>query len=78
MAESEVSRALDATKVTCGDCKFYEVLYRTPSGRPQKGKHGQCNGVVTLVAPISYKVTLHKMAAWPDTEAKDCPCFAHP
>lgn len=66
---------IDRTNKTCGDCKFYEVLFRTPTGRPQKGTYGQCNGVVTLVAPISYQVTLHKSAAWATTDASKCPCY---
>lgn len=66
--------ALNTTK-TCGDCKHYEVLFKTPTGRPQRDKYGQCNGVITLVAPMAYQVTISKMAAWAKDEASACPTY---
>lgn len=59
----------------CGNCKHYEVLYKTPTGRPKKGLHGQCNGVLTLIKPIAYDVTISKRTAWPTTQAHHCPVY---
>lgn len=67
---------LNSTVKTCGTCKHYEVLFKTPTGRPQKGKYGQCNGVVTLIAPMAYRVTFHKQAAWAKNDAEKCPTYA--
>lgn len=69
-----MASSLNTTKC-CGNCKHYEVLFKTPTGRPQKGKYGQCNGVLTLIAPMAYRVEIHKAAAWADADAQKCACY---
>ena len=64
----------DTTKV-CGTCKHYEVLFKTPTGRPQKGKYGKCNCVLTLIKPMSYRVTISQQAAWAKDDATACPTY---
>lgn len=59
----------------CGNCKHYEVLFKTPTGRPQNGKYGQCNGVITLVKPMAYNVRIEKLAAWACADAQTCPTY---
>lgn len=59
----------------CGNCKHFEVLYKSKTGRPQKGKHGQCNAIVQLIKPIAYEVTISRKAVWADTVAHGCPTY---
>lgn len=73
-----LNEALDTADRTCGQCRNFKVLFRTPSGRPQKGKYGECTGVLTLVKPIAYHVTIEKKAVWHNTEARGCPLFVLP
>lgn len=70
-----VRRCTEEVAKTCGNCQHYEVLFRTPKGRPQKGKYGQCNGTLTLIAPMAYRVEIHKSAAWADADALKCPTY---
>ena len=63
------------TAKKCGTCKHMQVLDFTPSGRPKKDKACKCNGVVTLVAPMSYRVDLHQSYVWPNNDASKCPTY---
>lgn len=64
-----------AKSETCGTCKHYEVLHKTPTGREKKGMHGNCKGVLTLVKPLAYDVTISKRAVWAKTDAASCPLY---
>ena len=56
---------------TCGNC-LHAKWEKTPNDRIKKHRAGECRGVVTLVAPMSYRVTLHKQWVWPRDDATKC------